>query len=247
MLADRQSSQAAPASTPSVDGLTNGVMEFSNDPENDVTFGFWYRCYKDLFRVDLASQDDAWNVRLPTRKLGLAEPERYTDTILLKSSLDFTFGKTVQNLNRMFKECTYLFSIRYKCLKLPTGEFDDFLDHLAVVNRECEKNQFKSMTDDQLKTLILICSLQIPTPFSEAKQLSSCVTVATPTPRARHPSKAKRCPHADATSPSFDYLELRIKGPVVLVRHTRSFEVGAIVAYPAKPEFDRLFLPCADS
>uniref|UniRef100_A0A5K3FTV0 Peptidase A2 domain-containing protein n=1 Tax=Mesocestoides corti TaxID=53468 RepID=A0A5K3FTV0_MESCO len=97
-LADRQSSQAAPAITPSIYGLSNSISEFSYDPENGVTFECWYRRYEDLFRVDLASQDDAWKVGLLTRKLGPSELEKYTDVILPKSSLDFTFGETVQNL-----------------------------------------------------------------------------------------------------------------------------------------------------
>ncbi|VDD78288.1 unnamed protein product [Mesocestoides corti] len=133
MLADPQSSQAAPTSLPSIDGLTNSISEFSYDPENGVTFESWYRRFEDLFRVDLASQDDTWKVRLLTRKLGPAELKRYIDTILPKSSLDFTFGETVQNLKRMFGELTSLFSTRYQCLKLEIGEFDDFLDHLAVL------------------------------------------------------------------------------------------------------------------
>ncbi|VDD83187.1 unnamed protein product [Mesocestoides corti] len=55
MLADRQSSQAAPAGTPSIDGFTNSISEFFHDPENGATFESWCRRYEDLFRVDLAS------------------------------------------------------------------------------------------------------------------------------------------------------------------------------------------------
>ncbi|VDD84470.1 unnamed protein product [Mesocestoides corti] len=49
MLADRQSSQAASASTPSIDGLINSISEFFYDPENGVTYESWYRRYDDLF------------------------------------------------------------------------------------------------------------------------------------------------------------------------------------------------------
>ncbi|VDD78037.1 unnamed protein product [Mesocestoides corti] len=38
MLADRQWTQAAPVSTPSIVGLTNSISEFSYDPKNGVTF-----------------------------------------------------------------------------------------------------------------------------------------------------------------------------------------------------------------
>ncbi|VDD81825.1 unnamed protein product [Mesocestoides corti] len=144
MLEDRQSSQAAPASTPAIDSLTNGIWEFSYDPECGVTFESWYRRFEDLFRVDLSSQDDAWKVRLLTRKLGSVKLKKNTDTFLPMSSLDFTFGEAVQNLKRMYGVRISLFITRCRCLKLATGEFDDFLDHLAVVNRECEESQFKS-------------------------------------------------------------------------------------------------------
>uniref|UniRef100_A0A5K3FXT5 Uncharacterized protein n=1 Tax=Mesocestoides corti TaxID=53468 RepID=A0A5K3FXT5_MESCO len=43
MLADCQSSQVAPASTLSVDGITYSISEFTYDPENGVTFESWYR------------------------------------------------------------------------------------------------------------------------------------------------------------------------------------------------------------
>ncbi|VDD76630.1 unnamed protein product [Mesocestoides corti] len=38
MLADHQSSQAAPVSKPSIDVLTNSISEFFYDPENGETF-----------------------------------------------------------------------------------------------------------------------------------------------------------------------------------------------------------------
>ncbi|CAH8651202.1 unnamed protein product [Heterobilharzia americana] len=40
------------------------------------------------------------------------------------------------------------------------NENDDSLTHIGIVNRECEKFKLKSITDDQSKSLILICSLQ---------------------------------------------------------------------------------------
>ncbi|VDD77961.1 unnamed protein product [Mesocestoides corti] len=163
MLTDRQSSQAAPASTLSIDSLTFSISEFSYDPEDGIKFESWYRRYEDLFRVDLASQDDVWKVKLLTCKLSPAELKRYTYAILPKSSVNFNFVETVQNLKRMFGERASLFSARYRCLKLAIGEFDDILYHLAVVSRECKKSHFKLMTDDQLKNFILICSLQMPT------------------------------------------------------------------------------------
>ncbi|CAH8598277.1 unnamed protein product [Schistosoma rodhaini] len=39
-------------------------------------------------------------------------------------------------------------------------EDTDFLMHVGIVNRECERFRLKSLTEDQFKALILICSLQ---------------------------------------------------------------------------------------
>nr|CAH8856086.1 unnamed protein product [Trichobilharzia regenti] len=42
------------------------------------------------------------------------------------------------------------------------NENDDFLTHVGTANRECERFRLRSLTDDQFKALILICSLQSP-------------------------------------------------------------------------------------
>ena len=41
-------------------------------------------------------------------------------------------------------------------------ESDDFVTHIGIVNRECERFKLKSLTDDQFKSLVFICSLQSP-------------------------------------------------------------------------------------
>ena len=40
------------------------------------------------------------------------------------------------------------------------NEDDDFLNHLSIVNRECERFWLKSLSKDRFKALILTCSLQ---------------------------------------------------------------------------------------
>ena len=42
------------------------------------------------------------------------------------------------------------------------NESDDFLTHVGLVNRECERFQLNTLTIDQFKSLIFICSLQSP-------------------------------------------------------------------------------------
>nr|CAH8874954.1 unnamed protein product [Trichobilharzia regenti] len=168
MFVNQQTGPAPPSSNPnhtmlpSVDGIVNSISQFNYDPEANVTFDTWYQRYEDLFTVDLASQDDAWKVRVLLRKLGPAEYERYCNLILPQKPRDNCFDDTIKLLREHFGDHSSLFSIRYRCLKLAMNENDDFLTHVGTVNRECERFRLRSLTDDQFKALILICSLQSP-------------------------------------------------------------------------------------
>ena len=42
------------------------------------------------------------------------------------------------------------------------NESDDFVTHVGIVNRECERFKLRSLTDDQFKSLVFLCSLQSP-------------------------------------------------------------------------------------
>ena len=164
MLAEAKLSSRAPASSPalpqSVDGITNSISEFTYDPDANITFDTWFRRYEDLFRVDFADKDDAWKVRLLLRKLGPSELDKYCNLILPQNPRDRTFDATIQSLSQLFGDHRSLFNTRYRCLKLVMNESDDFLTHIGIVNRECERFKLKSLTDDQFKSLVFICSLQ---------------------------------------------------------------------------------------
>ncbi|VDQ16694.1 unnamed protein product, partial [Trichobilharzia regenti] len=81
MLINQQTSSTSPSSNlnhtmlPSVDGIVNSISQFTYDPDANAIFDTWYQRYEDLFTVDLATQDDAWKVRVLLRKLGPAEYE----------------------------------------------------------------------------------------------------------------------------------------------------------------------------
>ncbi|KAH9588111.1 hypothetical protein MS3_00000116 [Schistosoma haematobium] len=167
MLADAKltsstqpSSSNPTATAPSIDGIANSISEFHYDPESNVTFDMWFRRYEDLFKFDFANQDDAWKVRLLLRKLGPNELDRYCNLILPLNPRDCSFSDTVQSLSQQFGDNSSLFNARYRCLKLTMNEDADFLTHVGIVNRECERFRLKSLTEDQFKALILICSLQ---------------------------------------------------------------------------------------
>ncbi|CAH8609833.1 unnamed protein product [Dicrocoelium dendriticum] len=144
----------------SVDALTASITEFVFDGLSGVTFDSWFKKYEDIFRVEFADQDDAWKVRLLLRKLGAVEHERYTNFVLPKNARDFSFDETVRTLTQIFSEQASLFSIRYNCLKLVKRDVHDFVTHAGIVNRECERFKLGTMTADQFKSLIFVCSLQ---------------------------------------------------------------------------------------
>ncbi|VDO62351.1 unnamed protein product [Schistosoma margrebowiei] len=148
------------ADEPSVDGINNSISEFHYNPDSNVTCDMWFRRYEDLFKFDLANKDDAWKVRLLLRKLGPSELDRYCNLILPLNPREHSFSDTVQSLSQQFGDNSSMFNAHYRCLKLTMNEDADFLTHVGIVNRECERFRLKSLIEDQFKALILICSLQ---------------------------------------------------------------------------------------
>lgn len=144
----------------SVDAICNSITVFSFDPASNVTFNTWFKRYEDIFHIDLAKQDDSWKVRTLLHKLGTTEHDKYVNFILPKVARDFTFDETIKTLTQMFGETTSLFNIRFQCMNLQKKNSEDFVTYAGKVNRECERFQLKSMTDDQFKCLIFICGLQ---------------------------------------------------------------------------------------
>lgn len=53
-----------------------------------------------------------------------------------------------------------MFNTHYRCLKLVMNEDADFLRYVGIVKRQCGRFWLKSLTKDQFKALILICSFQ---------------------------------------------------------------------------------------
>ncbi|CAH8543217.1 unnamed protein product [Dicrocoelium dendriticum] len=92
-----QSGPQAAGTRSSVDEVTTAITELVFAESNGVAFDSWFKKYKDIFRVMLAAQDDAWKVRLLLRKLGAVEHERYTNFVLPKNPRDFRFDETANS------------------------------------------------------------------------------------------------------------------------------------------------------
>lgn len=158
-----QSKAVAPPSTSAQNSnelLARSIIDFLFDVDNNVTFDTWYRRYEDMFNVDFAQQDDAWKVRLLLRKLGASELDKYYNFILPQNPRERSFTDTIRSLSQLFGDHCSLFNTRYRCLKLVMNDAEDFRNHIGVVNRECERFKLRSISDDQFKSLIFICSLQ---------------------------------------------------------------------------------------
>ncbi|CAH8557945.1 unnamed protein product [Schistosoma intercalatum] len=159
-------SEKNPASSESqvshTDSVINAIHEFNFDGVAGVTFESWFKKYEDLFYIDLCKLDDASKVRILLRKLGTMEHERYSNFILPKNPRDFSFDDTVKTLSQIFGEQSSLFNTRYQCLKLTKEPGDDWVKHAGTVNRECERFRLSSMSEDQFKCLVFICSLRSP-------------------------------------------------------------------------------------
>ncbi|BHF79105.1 hypothetical protein SprV_0602222200 [Sparganum proliferum] len=147
----------------SVDHIASSITEFLYDPQAHITFDSWYKPYEDLFSVDLAAQDDAWNVRLLLCKLGPAEHERYANFILPKNPREVSFKDTVQTLSQIVGEQSSLFNTEFQFLQLCKQDSNDFITYAGIVNRECGRFQLGSLTEDLFKCLIFIGGLQSPT------------------------------------------------------------------------------------
>ena len=146
----------------SSEAVLSAVTEFQFDIEAGHTFNVWFKKYEDIFRVEFNDFDDQWKVRHLLRKLGNVEHERFTNFILPKRPADLTFDQAVQLLNEVFGDKTSLFNVRYQCLKMVKNETEDYVTYAGAVNKECERFQLKSMTEDQFKCLIFVAGLQGP-------------------------------------------------------------------------------------
>lgn len=62
-----------------------------------VTLELWILKYEGIFCVEMAGQDDGYRVRL-LLKLGAVEYERYTNLVLPKNPIEFSFEGRVITL-----------------------------------------------------------------------------------------------------------------------------------------------------
>lgn len=142
------------SSLPSLNSLFSSIPEFTHDPEADETFSAWYGRYEDLFQIDAAKG------RLLLRKLSRSVHKKLINYIMPRHLHDLPFNQIVQTLSDMSGPQSYLFNLRYNCLKVKKDEHDDFMTYGNKVNSICSRFRLRAITEDQFKSLIFICGLQ---------------------------------------------------------------------------------------
>ncbi|CDW60186.1 gag pol polyprotein [Trichuris trichiura] len=147
-------------SHPTLDTLAASISEFDYDPGTEDTFETWFSRYEDFFNIEAAELDDAARVRLLLRKLRTNVPKKDAGYILLRHPRDVRFDETVNILTQMFGQQRSLFNARYRCLNLTKNAHDDYITYGGIVNRECQRFQLGTLSEDNFKCLIFVCGLQ---------------------------------------------------------------------------------------
>lgn len=142
-----------------LDSLSGNIKEFHYDAESNVTFGFWFTRYEDLFARDVARLDDEAKVRLLLRKIGIAEHERYISYILPQKPINCTFAQTVEKLKSLFGAKESVISRRFKCLQISKTPTEDHVAYACRVNKACVEFDLGRLSQDEFKCLIYVCGL----------------------------------------------------------------------------------------
>ncbi|XP_062712387.1 uncharacterized protein K02A2.6-like [Aedes albopictus] len=152
--------QVSPNPEQILDSLASNIKEFRYEAESNATFAAWYSRYDDLFEKDAARLDDEAKVRLPMRKLGLSDHERYVSYILPKLPNEFSFAQTVVKLKSLFGAKESVISRRYRCLQIAKNPTEDHVAFACRVNKACVKFELGKLTEEQFKCLVYVCGLK---------------------------------------------------------------------------------------
>ncbi|XP_037942585.1 uncharacterized protein K02A2.6-like [Teleopsis dalmanni] len=140
--------------------LSDSMLEFCYDPENNVTFASWYKRYKSVFAIEAAHLTEPTKSRLLNSKLKNFDFEQYANSILPKQPHELTLMQTVAKLSSIFGYRQPKFSQRQKCLTISKQDYEDFAQYAARVNKHCEKFDIVNCTTDEFKAQIFVNGLK---------------------------------------------------------------------------------------
>lgn len=155
--------RVAPNSTNSTTdqrNLSEQLVAFKYDPENNLTFESWYKRYELIFNTELAEWKETAKIQLLLQKFSQTDYQHFADSILPKRAEDFKFDEIVKLLTKLFGYRETKFSIRHKCFSLVKEEFEDPAQYAARINKNCEKFDIANFTVDDLKVLLFVKGLK---------------------------------------------------------------------------------------
>ena len=85
------------------------VETFKYQPNEDISFEAYFRCYEDIYANDCKNWSDSKKVRLLTRKLDTAEHTRFINYILPRKMNKLMYQEAVKLLTDLFSPKTSLF------------------------------------------------------------------------------------------------------------------------------------------
>ena len=85
------------------------IENFSNSPEEDITFALYFRRYDYLYKTDNGNWSDSKKIHLLLSKLGSTEHTKFVNYILPLKTYELTFTEAIELLMELFSPKTSLF------------------------------------------------------------------------------------------------------------------------------------------
>ncbi|VDP14804.1 unnamed protein product [Soboliphyme baturini] len=131
--------------------MSSSITEFTYDPESDETFPAWYLRFEDVFRIDGKILNDATRVRL------LPDGDAHSQAIcrfypIMPPPVMFLLKKRLKLYIDVWPPNVPL----HRALQMPEDE------KIGPVNRDCQRIQLASLTEDHFKCRMFVCDLQSP-------------------------------------------------------------------------------------
>ena len=117
----------------SLDSVIKSIGEFVYKPDEEVTFGAYFRRYEGIFPKGCVTCSDWKKVRLLLGWFGAVEREKYETFILPRHPGNLIPGNNT-NINKNIQGAVFTF----QCT-MAMKENEDYTTFASIVKRECEK------------------------------------------------------------------------------------------------------------
>ncbi|XP_011860103.1 PREDICTED: uncharacterized protein K02A2.6-like [Vollenhovia emeryi] len=142
--------------------LTDSMLPFEYNPDENAVFEQYYARYKSIFEVENNDLTDTAKIRLLLKKFSTPDFQRYADSILPKKTHEISFADTIKSLKKLFGHRQTKFSLRHKVFSLHKEDNEDYSQYAARINKHAEKFDITSCTADDFKVLLFVSGLKSP-------------------------------------------------------------------------------------